>query len=326
MIYPATHEHIAQAARLIRSGGIVGFPTETVYGLGADAFNADAVQRIFEIKGRPRYNPLIVHLHSVDQLASVAALEAHPRVRQRLQQLSCFWPGPLSVVLPKRPEIPDAVTAGLSTVAVRIPSHPVAQALLQACGCPIAAPSANLFTEVSPTRAEHVEESLGGRLEVILDGGPCAVGLESTVLSLLEEPAELLRPGAVTLEALEEAIGPVVRATSGHEAPRAPGMLKRHYAPKTPIVLRQDCPDRAPGRIGLISFKSGPSEERGFAVVRRLSEKGELQEVGAALFNAIRELDRQQLDLIVVDTCEERGLGLAIMDRLRRAVELPQDC
>ncbi len=323
MIYEPTKANLILAGDRIRSGDVVAFPTETVYGLGADAFHADAVKKIFEIKKRPNFNPLIVHLASHEQLPLVARIEDDERLKSLLERIFPFWPGPLSVVLPKQPRIPLEVTGGLDTVAIRIPRHPVAQELLRVSGCPIAAPSANMFSEVSPTSAAHVEESFGDAVPFILDGGACAVGLESTVLSLINDPPALLRPGAVTWEELTAALGAVSRKPHPQDSlPRSPGMLRRHYSPHTRLALRGALPpSEFPAKTGLISFSGQRCEDFEYRVVKRLSSSGDLNEAAARLFDCIRELDKLSLDLIVVDTCDEKGIGLAIMDRLRRASE-----
>jgi L-threonylcarbamoyladenylate synthase len=326
MIYPPNPSNIRQAAELIRAGKLVAFPTETVYGLGADAFNEEAVREIFRIKNRPVFNPLIVHLHSSAQIELVADLSRSPAAQALLNKAASFWPGPLSVVVPKQPLLPLCVTGGLESVAIRVPAHDAAMRLLKECGCPIAAPSANLFSEVSPTTAEHVAESFGDKLGFVLDGGQCEVGLESTVLSLLESPPRLLRPGAVTIEQLEAALGPITRASAHHtelNAPLSPGMLMRHYAPTTPIAFKDemDMENCAAERVGLLCFSSESSVSDGFdyAAVTSLSIHGDLKLVAARLFAALREMDKLELDLIVVDACAPQGIGLAIMDRLRRA-------
>lgn len=294
---------IRRAAEALRRGEAVAFPTETVYGLGADALNARAVARIFEIKKRPSFDPLIVHIvGDVDRLAEAD----DPRVAKLARK---FWPGPLTLVLPKKPIVPDIVTSGLDTVAVRVPDHRVAQRLIRAFGGPIAAPSANLFGRVSPTTAEHVREQL--RLPIILDGGPCRVGVESTVVSLAQARPILLRPGGVPVEDIERAIGPLQK---GSRTIQAPGQLPQHYAPRTPIrPLGRRLPK---GRVGLIAFRR-PRE--GFAAVEVLSPTGDLREAAARLFASMRSLDALGLDGIVFEKVPERNLGRAIMDRLRRA-------
>jgi L-threonylcarbamoyladenylate synthase len=322
MIKPATPEAISQAALIIRAGGVVAFPTETVYGLGANAFDDKAVRKIFEIKKRPGFNPLIVHIASHEDIYSVALLES-PRLRKQFEIVQKFWPGPLSVVLPKQENLAPAVTAGLESVAVRFPAHPVARALIKESGVPIAAPSANPFSMVSPTEAKHVLD-LGHDVQLILDGGPCQVGLESTIISLLDDAPILLRPGAVTVEQLQEAFGNIqvpehFKQDGNVQQPLAPGMLKEHYSPKTRLLFRDTIdPQSLTGkRVGLLSFES--AKHNGFAEVKELSADGDLNEVAAKLFSALRELDNLNLDIILVDSCPKEGIGRAIMDRLIRA-------
>lgn len=310
-----TEHEIGAAANVIRQGGVVAFPTETVYGLGANAFDAQAVAKIFELKGRPRFDPLIVHVASSDELLPLVkhVPDAARAVVER------FWPGPLSVVLPKKPCIPDIVTAGLNSVAIRCPAHPIAKKLIETAGVPIAAPSANVFCSVSPTTAQHVAEQFGDRLQCILDGGPCDVGVESTVVSFLDQHSVLLRPGGVSVEDIEAVIGPVKMGANEVERHVAPGQFPRHYAPSTPLVLTADPQPRQPTeRVGLLSFGKPPYED-GFVAVEVLSERKCLREAAANLFAAMRRLDAQQLDLIIARPVPETGLGRAIMDRLRRA-------
>ena len=310
------NQTIHRAAEIIKEGGIVAFPTETVYGLGADAFNPLAVARIFEVKRRPYFDPLIIHVASpsnVEELVKEIPLNAKKLIEK-------FWPGPLTVVLFKEEDIPDIVSAGLPTVAIRMPNHPMALALIKECKCPIAAPSANPFGYLSPTTAEHVRDQLGDQVDLILDGGPCPVGVESTILSFLEEKPRLLRPGGVSLEEIESIIGKV-EISPIEEKPSAPGMLPKHYAPRTPIVLdwNEKNLDRYGDRnIGLLVLQE-PQNNLKFHSVEVLSAKGDLREAAANLFSAIRRLDALNLDLIVAKPIPEIGLGRAIMDRLRRA-------
>jgi L-threonylcarbamoyladenylate synthase len=307
---------IYQAAEIIKKGGIVAFPTETVYGLGADAFNALAVARIFEVKGRPYFDPLIVHVASPDNVGKL--VREIPASAMKLMER--FWPGPLAVVLLKANNIPDIVTAGLPTVAIRMPSHPMALSLIKESGCPIAAPSANPFGYLSPTTAEHVREQLGDRVDLILDGGPCLVGVESTIVSFLKGKPRLLRPGGVPLEEIESIIGRV-EVSPTEDKPSAPGMLPRHYAPRTPIVLdsnEKNIESYQKKNIGLLAFQEKKGHLK-FTHVEILSEKGDLREAAANLFAAIRRLDSLKLDLILAEPIPEIGLGRAIMDRLRRA-------
>ncbi len=306
---------IERAAELIRAGGVVAFPTETVYGLGASAFDALAVARIFELKARPRFDPLIVHIAALTDVETLAA--SFPTAARKLAEQ--FWPGPLTLVLPKRTIVPDIVTAGLPSVGIRQPNHPVALALIRAAGVPIAAPSANLFGRTSPTTAAHVAEQFGEQLEMILDGGPCRVGVESTIVSFIEPTPVLLRPGGVPLEDIEAAIGPIAGQAYSGVSPLAPGQLPNHYAPRTPLRLLHETDSQRPaGRIGLLSFRR-PLNSAGLTAVEVLSVAGDLREAATNLFAAIRRLDAQRLDLIIAECVPEIGLGRAIMDRLQRA-------
>lgn len=317
-------DDVSRAAEILCGGGLVAFATETVYGLGANALDPRAVARVFEVKNRPRFDPLIVHVHDVSAVETLVA-EYPSRARELTSR---FWPGPLTVVLPKRDRVPDLVTAGLPTVAVRIPDHPLALELLRAAVVPIAAPSANPFGHVSPTRAEHVVEQLGDRIDYILDGGPCRVGVESTVLALVDDEPTLLRPGGVTLEELEAAIGPVsvpVGDALANEAAASPGMLARHYAPHTPLAIHEAGDDefefvetRAGHRVGRLAFRPLASTT-GYAAVEILSPTGDLREAAANFFAALRRLDALGLDRIVADHFPDEGLGRALNDRLRRA-------
>ena len=303
---------IAAAADILRAGGLVAFPTETVYGLGADAGNDEAVAGIFAAKDRPSFNPLIVH---VGDAAAAAAWVSFTAEAETLA--AAFWPGPLTLVLPRREDcgISLLCSAGLDSLGVRAPAHPVAQRLLAACDRPLAAPSANRSGRISPTTAAHVAASLGARVPLILDGGPCAVGLESTVLDLTGPRPALLRPGAVTEAEIEAVIGPLGRAeASAGEAPRAPGQLESHYAPALPLRLEATAVDP---REALLAF--GPEPPAGAAAAVNLSPGGDLHEAAARLFAALHELDRPELKAIAVMPIPETGLGRAINDRLRRA-------
>lgn len=306
---------IGRAADVLRDGGVVAFPTETVYGLGANAGNGEAVARVFEIKGRPRFDPLIVHIASPGRIRDVAAIvpdAANELIRR-------FWPGPLTLVLPKRETVSDLVTAGLPTVGVRMPRHPVALDMIRRAGVPVAAPSANPFGMTSPTCADHVTSRLGASVDLVLDGGPCAVGLESTILSLAGDAPAVLRIGGLSVEAIESAIGPVRIAPPVDDLPLAPGRLTRHYAPHTSLALADSRPSiPKPGRIGLLSFRGRP-DEASFAAVETLSRSGDLREAAAGLFAALRRLDDANLDLILAEFVPDHGLGRAINDRLRRA-------
>jgi L-threonylcarbamoyladenylate synthase len=304
---------IAQAAKLIRSGELVAFPTETVYGLGADATNERAVAKIFEAKGRPHFNPLISHVVDADQARRFVRWNA---TADKLA--TKFWPGPLTLVLPHSEGSPIALltTAGLDTVAIRAPAHPVARELIAAADVPIAAPSANRSGAVSPTRAEHVAESLGDRVSMILDGGPCAVGVESTVLDLTGDRPTLLRPGGATREGIEAVIGPIALSDAvptGDSARKSPGQLASHYAPSRPVRLEATS---VGGDEGLLAFGTPLPGAR---AILNLSPAGDLTEAAANLFAQLRALDRPDIARIAVMPIPQAGLGLAINDRLRRA-------
>ena len=314
---------VSMAADALQRGELVAFATETVYGLGGVALWPETVARIFEAKGRPTFDPLIVHVPDLDAVRELVT-EFPPLAEQLARE---FWPGPLTLVLPKATCVPDLVTSGLPSVAVRIPSHPLALELLRRVGLPIAAPSANLFGCVSPTTAVHVADQLGDRIEWILDGGPCEVGVESTVLAITASgPPTLLRPGGITLEQIEAVVGPVQfpsgDATAGDDTPQrpqlAPGSLPQHYAPATPVTIG-DLADRPPaGRYGALAFRHCPRPER-YAAMEILSASGHLSQAAAALFAALRRLDAQSLDGIIAERFPEEGLGRAINDRLQRA-------
>lgn len=316
---PNLEQAIEAAALELRAGGVVAFPTETVYGLGADARNPRAVARVFEIKGRPRFDPLIVHVGSA---AAARALAAEwQRTAEQLAER--FWPGPLTLVVKKREAIPDIVTAGLGNVGLRVPDHPIALRLIERAEMPIAAPSANPFGRISPTTAQHVRDSFEAKVPIIVDGGPCRTGVESTVISLVAEPT-LLRPGGVPVEDIEAVIGRVVRREStsrpGGEALAAPGMLESHYAPRTPLRLANQL--RAGsiplGRVGYIGLRAPEAADR-FAAIEVLSQDGDLREAATNLFSALRRLDALGLEAILAGDIPAHGLGLAIRDRLERA-------
>jgi len=311
------------AAEMLRRSGIVAFPTETVYGLGAVAFDEKAVARVFEAKQRPRFDPLIVHVNSVEQLELLT--ERVPPAAYLL--IARFWPGPLTLILPKAAGVPDLVTAGLPTVAVRMPRHPMALELIRQTGMPIAAPSANPFGHTSPTSAHHVRGLLGGRIDLVLDGGACSVGIESTIISFCDGPPVLLRPGGVPVEDIEALIGSVAKTPlAGQETVSAPGMLPRHYAPRTRFQVvswPESAYAHAGERTGLLTLKN-TSRTGSFAATEFLSENGDLREAAANLFGAMRRLDEQGLELIVAEPVPNVGLGRAINDRLFRAAGIEQ--
>lgn len=306
---------IASAARILVDGGIVAFPTETVYGLGANAFDATAAARVFDVKNRPAIDPLIVHVATLDQV--MVCTTEFPDMARRLAE--AFWPGPLTLVLRKTQNIPDLITAGLPTVALRMPNHPVPLELIQQAKIPIAAPSANPFGALSPTTAKHVENHLGQQVDAILDGGPCTVGVESTIVSLIREKPVLLRPGGTSTEDIEKITGPLQRpGTKTQNTPSAPGQLPSHYAPNTPLFLVPPGTSMSPGRTGLLAFTSSPGDEA-YSTTEILSPTGDFREAAANLFAALHRLDSKSLDAIVARPFPERGLGAAINDRLRRA-------
>ena len=306
---------IQKAAEIIQEGGLVAFPTETVYGLGADALNPLAVARIFEVKNRPQFDPLIVHVADMRQ-AEILVVK-FPEKALRLAEK--FWPGPLTLVLPKSTLVPDIVTSSLPNVAIRVPNHPMALDLIRESGRPIAAPSANAFGAVSPTTAEHVRQSLGGKVDMILDGGPCGIGVESTVISFAGKEPLLLRPGGLPLEEIQTLIGKVGQTAGTESNPSAPGQLLNHYAPRTPLFLDPPSPSLPRDKkIGLLSLKE-PVDPTAFAWVEVLSPSGDLREGAANLFAALRRLDEKNLDIILAHPVPQEGLGRAINDRLFKA-------
>lgn len=339
---------LQSAAGILQKGELVAFPTETVYGLGANALNPGAVRKIFAVKNRPADNPLIVHVTSLEQAATL--VKGMPPAAISLARH--FWPGPLTLVLPKKAVVPEVITGGLSSVAVRVPAHPLALKLIRAAGFPLAAPSANLSGRPSPTTAAHVLEDLAGQIEAVLDGGPCTIGLESTVLSLLSTPPTLLRPGGIGLAELEEICGEKIADLSAHGenkddfigAPHSPGMKYKHYAPCLPLYLVEGTgPEQErqlaalcenlgrkgikigailfaeswkPGSILHSSLSAAPSSQ---LVVEVLSPRGDSRGAAERLFGVLRKMEGQGVDLIVVEGFEEEGLGRAVMNRLRKA-------
>ena len=318
----ADEASIRRAAALLRAGELVAFPTETVYGLGADALNAEASARIFAAKGRPADNPLIAHIAGESGLAGLIAGEPCACARKLMR---AFWPGPMTLIFPKSPRVPREVTAGLDTVAVRMPSHPVARALIRAAQTPIAAPSANRSGRPSPTTAAHVLEDMEGRIPLILDGGPCEVGLESTVVDVTGARPRILRPGGVTLEMLEGVVGDVDvdegvlhQLQAGSQA-RSPGMKYKHYAPKGEVTIvtgpraAQEIArlyDAADGRAAILAFSQADYGAR--RVYRLKNAPGEL-------FAALRQLDEDGMETIYAEDVPTTGVGLAVMNRLMRA-------
>jgi len=322
------------AASILKKGGIVAFPTETVYGLGGNALDPQAIREIYRVKKRPPDNPLIVHVTGMEQAARLVA--SIPE--EALLLAEHFWPGPLTLIFAKKESVPDIITAGLSSVALRVPAHPLALNLIHRAGFPLAAPSANLSGRPSPTTAEHVLEDLAGSIAAVLDGGPCTVGVESTVLSLLSRPPALLRPGGVTLESLEAVLGTRIIDISGKGAeeikgaPYSPGMKYRHYAPRVPLYLVEgqmsaqqkkikallESFARQGLKVGLMIFEES-RDFLGAPVVKVLSSRNEPHLAAERLFAALRELDSMAVDVIVAEGLEEYEMGRAIMNRLRKA-------
>jgi len=313
---------IKLAVRVLRAGGIVAVPTETVYGLAADAADPEAVSRVFAAKGRPADHPLIVHLASGESLSGWA--RHVPEQANRLAE--AFWPGPLTMVLERQPAVLDAVTGGQDTVALRVPSHPVTQRILRAFGAGLAAPSANRFGQVSPTTARHVSDGLAGSVELVVDGGTCEVGVESTIVAFEGDEVVILRPGGVTAEAIAGVLGRRPGTASGGKV-RAPGMLASHYAPVTALELcsADEAAPRAAAlasmgtRVGLLSL--APTEAPGVAVA--WDAGGDMAVLARSLYRCLRQADAEALDVLVVALPPDEGLGVAIRDRLRRAAHRP---
>jgi len=318
VVKPVSEESLNEAAAILQAGGLVAFPTETVYGLGANATDGIAVARIFAAKGRPAFNPLIVHVATMEEAEKLAVFSDLAR-----DIAAHFWPGPLTMILPRQKDCPvsDLATAGLPSIAIRMPGLQAARDLIEWTGLPLAAPSANASGTLSPTAATHVAESLGDKVDFILAGGACAVGLESTVLDLTGNAPVILRPGAILAEDVARVTGGEVGYDlGGHEAPKSPGQLLRHYAPATPIRLNAQ--DVEEGEA-LLAFGPAPFLRKKLAdnAYRNLSEAGDMHEAAANLFSALHALDTGQYKAIAVMNIPDTGLGVAINDRLRRAAD-----
>ena len=333
IFHPETDKNaIAEAAAILRRGGLLGIPTETVYGLGADGLNEDAVRRIFEAKGRPQDNPLILHI------ADVSWLERYckdiPLTAYKLAE--AYWPGPMTMILPRKPLVPDVVTAGLDTVGMRCPAHPLCRAIIAAADVPIAAPSGNTSGRPSPTTAGHMLEDMDGKIDAIVDGGPCAVGVESTIIDLTCTPPRLLRPGGVTLEQLRDALGEVevdpavTRLMGAGEQPKAPGMKYRHYAPKAPVTVVAGEPKKAAeyiaahaapedGVICFDEFKDLFTKGHQTRPVMDLGPAGDKGEQARHIFDALRAFDHTAVTAIWAQCPDTGGIGLAIANRLNKA-------
>lgn len=309
-----TAKEIHRAAAALKRGGTVAFPTETVYGLGADGLDPRACARIFELKGRPRFDPLILH-----ECSAARARRLFSRVPAgALKLMKAFWPGPLTLVLPKAAAVPGIVTSGLATVAVRVPAHPAALALIKAAGRPVAAPSANKFGRLSPTTAAHVRKQLGSGPDIILDGGRARIGVESTIVTFVKGRPALLRPGGLPLEEIERVAGPAVPPPAAGKNPLAPGCLRKHYAPKARLKLvSPGARVKAGPGAAYLAFSRRPAGR--FAAVEVLSRSGDLRGAAARLFAALHRLEKSGARVIYAERVPPRGLGRAIMDRLERA-------
>lgn len=306
------------AVLYLKHNGIIGLPTETVYGLAGNALEIEAIHKIFDVKKRPTFNPLIVHIKGVEDLDKVA--KEIPPIAYKLA--NAFWPGPLTFILKKQTHIPDLVTANQETVAVRVPNHPIALSLLNQLDFPLVAPSANPFTSISPTRAEHVENYFGNQIEMVLDGGECEAGIESTIVGFENDRVVVYRLGALALEEIEKVSGSVTLLNKKDKKPIAPGMLLKHYAPKTDFILTRNVHEKlewySGKKIGLLLFNSYlPQIEKKYQIV--LSEESDLKLAASKLYNAMHQLDKMNLDIIIAERLPEYGLGISINDRLERA-------
>jgi L-threonylcarbamoyladenylate synthase len=310
-------ESIERAVKVLEEGGLVVFPTETVYGLGANVFNPIAVSKIFEVKKRPKFDPLIVHVGDIGYVERLA--KEFPPLARKLGER--FWPGPLTIVLPKKDEIPEIVTAGLPTVGIRIPSHPVSLELLKRAPFPISAPSANPFGYLSPTSVHQIDPQIRNEIDIILDGGSCKVGVESTIILFEEDKFFLLRPGGLPVEEIEEIVGKVEILASPSK-PLSPGFLPTHYAPKKPLIIFEDFEEIERKRfkkIGVLFFRKPAFPIEGIDKFEILSAKGDLREAASNLFSALHRLDTSDVEVIFAEAVVEEGLGRAIMDRLKKA-------
>lgn len=311
---------IAVIAEVLNKEDIVAIPTETVYGLAGNIFSEKAVRKIFALKNRPLFNPLIVHIKSPESLLEIAL----DIPKAALELSKAFWPGPLTLVLKKKPHVPDLITAGKPTVAVRMPNHELTLSLLGMLDFPLAAPSANPFGSISPTTAQHVDGYFKENLKLVLDGGPCELGLESTIIGFDSDGAVLYRHGSIALEEIEQVIGKIKVFTKNDTTPDAPGMLLKHYAPKTPIIVTENVEtavrQNSNKKLGLLMFNER-APFGGFDTIEVLSEKGHLNEAAGNLYAAMHRLDSAGLDLIIAEKFPDMGLGKTINDRLQRATK-----
>ena len=308
---------IKKAAGILRNGGLVAFPTETVYGLGADGLNPLAVARIFEVKQRPSFDPLILHVSSIEETRKLFKEPDDKRIRMLMEK---FWPGPLTIVSEKKPLVPDIVTSGMTTVAVRMPANDIALELITEAGIPVAAPSANLFGKLSPTMPQHVQKQLKG-VDYLLDGGKTQIGVESTIVSFSGGIAKLLRPGAITFEQLQELIPEIIQGQpSENQALEAPGQLKSHYSPEKPLFIFTKLPERLKPGSGIIFFSQVTSSVLNAEETIILSKNGDPKEAAANLFTALHDMENNPyIERIFIEQVEEKGIGLAIMDRVKKA-------
>ena len=311
---------ISKAVQLLTAEDIVAIPTETVYGLAGNIYSEKAIKSIFETKKRPFFNPLIVHIPSIDELSNIVAY-----IPEKAQLLAeAFWPGPITLVLKKKAIIPDLITGGKDTVAVRVPNHPTTLKLLKRLDFPLAAPSANPFSSISPTTAQHVESYFKDNIKMVLDGGACTSGIESTIIGFENDEPIIYRLGSTSLEAIEAVVGNIIIKNKKEIAPDAPGMLERHYAPKTKTILSQNIIESIKlypnQRIGLLAFNS-KVENTDIKIQLILSQKGDLGEAASKLYDALHQLDTEELDIIIAEEFPDYGLGKSINDRLTRATK-----
>lgn len=309
-------QNISEVVEQLKAGQLVAIPTETVYGLAANALDPKAVSKIFSLKERPIDHPLIVHVSNLNQAKSLVSF--FPEKAEILAKK--FWPGPLTLVLKKNDQVPDLTTGGMQSVAIRIPNHASTLSILEQCGFPLAAPSANPFGRISPTTALHVEESFGPRSPLTFDGGPCSVGVESTIISFLDQEPCILRLGGLAVEEIEKSIGPIAQVGKSVKA-IAPGMLPQHYAPRTPLVILEEKDPLPSGKLGLITLDKSQNKEA-FQAYEILSPERDLEEAASKFFSALRRLDEASLDVIVAYRFPDQGLGKALNDRLERASHL----
>jgi L-threonylcarbamoyladenylate synthase len=309
-------KNLTDAVTQLKQGKLVAVPTETVYGLAANALDAKAVAKIFALKERPVDHPLIVHILNIEQAKSLVT--SFPDKAEKLAK--AFWPGPLTLVLPKNHRVPDLTTGGMQSVAIRVPNHPAPLAIIEECGFPLAAPSANPFGRISPTTALHVEQSFGAGAPLVFDGGPCQVGVESTIISFLDQTPCILRLGGLAVEEIEKVIGPVAQVGKSAQS-IAPGMLPQHYAPRTRLIILEEKDPLPNGKLGLLTLNRSTNKEA-FQAYEILSPEGNLEEAASGFYSALRRLDEASLDSIIAYRFPDQGLGKALNDRLERASHL----